>query len=157
MEVEVEVEEMEEETRVEETQTPEIRPKRVPSEAVIEIPASLVDLLDSFVSSSQKTSYYFNQPPYVKVLSPKKYWRVYKENGRTCLELDATEWNGLICLSKEPIDTLDVLLRGPEAISMKMSLIEAVMTIFVSKYRPHKVRAINIYRKLMFYDELITQ
>lgn len=141
-------------------QTAEAKPKRTPSEAVIEVPASLVDLLDSFVSSSQKTSYYFNQPPYVKVLSPKKYWRVYKENGRTCLELDATKWNGLICLSKGPIDTLatlDVLLRGPELINMKMNLIDAVMTTFISKYRPHKVRAISIYRKLMFYDELINE
>lgn len=128
--------------QVPETQTQEIQKE-------IFVPARVLDILRSFVDSSTKREYYWNSPPYRKILRDGSYWEVYKLEDEICIR--AVSWT-----SSAEFCTNTIKLRIHVSTTRSFSeftIDDARISnaILVSKCREFKVAIFDVLRKLYFY------
>lgn len=134
-------------------------------EGEFEVPARILDLLISFVESSTKSKYVWNNPPFRKVKSDGSYWQVrmdsvkvqvgeeMKEKNAVCVLAVAWASEGEVCLLSGDVLVLTVYYAGrfsqmwtdPDTTEVKLK----------SKYRDAKLELFSVYRKLLFFKHLI--
>lgn len=132
-----------------------------------EVPARILDLLISFVESSTKSKYVWNNPPYRKVREDGSYWQVrmdsvkvqvgeeMKEKNAVCVLAVAWASEGEVCLLSGDALVLTVYYAGrfsqmwtdPDTTEVKLK----------SKYRDGELPLFDVYRKLKFYSTLISK
>lgn len=131
-----------------------------------ETPAKVLDLLISFYESSTKPEYSWNNPPYRKITRDGSYWQVKTgklkiQAGKEIMEKDSicvhtVSWtsNGEACLLDD-IDILLLVVRWAGRFEQIWSDPNNTEVELKSKYRDKKLPLFNVYRKLLFYKNLI--
>ncbi|MEM1842250.1 MAG: hypothetical protein QXL19_07725 [Ignisphaera sp.] len=117
---------------------------------VFEVPSRILDIIRSFVDSSTKREYYWNRPPYRKVLRDGSYWEVYELKDKICLRARSWRSEAVICT-----DTIDLHISVYTAGRIyEMSIENAVATnvVLVAKCRVFKVPVFEVFRKLLYYN-----
>ncbi|MEM4721862.1 MAG: hypothetical protein QXT73_07385 [Candidatus Methanomethylicaceae archaeon] len=131
-----------------------------------EVPAKVLDLLTSYYESSTKPEYSWNNPPYRKIMGDGSYWQVKTgklkiQAGKEIMEKDSicvyvVSWtsNGEACLLDD-IDILLLVVRWAGRFNQIWSDPNNTEVELKSKHRDRKLPLFNVYRKLLFYKNLI--
>ncbi|MEM4592325.1 MAG: hypothetical protein QW196_02890 [Sulfolobales archaeon] len=132
--------------QVQETQTQEIQKE-------IFVPARVLDIIRSFVDSSTKCEYYWNSPPYRKILRDGSYWEVYKLEDEICVRAVSWTSSAEFCT-----DTVKLRIHVSTTRSFSEFTVEDARVsdaVLVSKCREFKIRLFEVLRKLYFYRWLM--
>jgi len=144
-----EVEQAKEEEEVQEQEQIE-----VPEQEQIEVPARILDLITSFVDSSTNTDYYFNKPPYIKLLQDGSFWQYTKLECEIspcpCIRLVTWKHDFRIC-DDIKITVYEKCEKVSEFDHSPKTLLNVV---FFSSRRQRKIKLFDVYRKLLFYENL---
>jgi len=132
-----------------------------------EVPARLLDLLISFYESSTKPEYSWNNPPYRKITRDGSYWQVVvrsnvkiqvkdeiKEEDAVCVFLAGWTSGGEVCLF--PNDLLVLNVRFGAVFREMWSNGWKTEVVLKSKHRDQTLELFDVYRKLLFYKNLIS-
>ena len=147
------MEEIEREKQVEEAEVQEeVEEERVEEKQEVkevELPARVLDLIASFVDSSADPQYYFNMPPFMKIIKDGSYW-AFEEN---CVRL--VSWRHVFSVCDEITITIyDGWEKVHEFDPLPRTLLS---TILVNRRRQRKIRLFEIYRKILFFKQLYKQ
>lgn len=126
----------------------------------IEIPARILDLLRSFIDSSTKYCYTFNNPPYRKIMQDGSYWQVKEEkieiNSREkdaiCLNIITWSGFGKFCVVS---NNMLIKVYGKKIIEAWSYEKDLDNIMLISKNRDYTLSLFSVYRKLLFYNYLI--
>ncbi|MEM4020245.1 MAG: hypothetical protein QXG57_08475 [Thermofilaceae archaeon] len=133
-----------------------------------EVPARVLDLLISFYESSTKPKYIWNEEPYRKVMRDGSFWQVVVRNNvkiqvkdeikeKDAICVIATSWTswGEVCAFDD--DTVIVRVYYANRSDQMWTDGWETAVVLKSKYRDQTLELFNVYRKLLFYKNLISR
>ncbi|MEM1868584.1 MAG: hypothetical protein QXU90_00520 [Acidilobaceae archaeon] len=121
----------------------------------IDVSARVLDLIASFVDSSTKLEYDFNKPPFLKILHDGSYWRYGPKKCKgldymdcSCVEFVTWKHSLTICLR------FKIIVYWDQVYEFDTSTQTLFHVIFTSYKRQRKIKLFDVYRKLLFYENL---
>ncbi|MEM0458929.1 MAG: hypothetical protein QXZ31_03600 [Thermofilaceae archaeon] len=103
----------------------------------------------SFIDSSTKCEYYWNSPPYRKLLKDGSYWEVFRKDNEICIK--AVSWRSEAVVCTNTVDIELNVYRGGKFSKLTVDDARVSNAVLVSKCREFKVRLFDVLRKLYFY------